>query len=442
MLGGALLVAAASTAAAQDSVDLGSYLGPGVVSPGAGNIGMRSGEQLSLRYYAGVSGIVDTNLQPFALDAQGNLLRIHNLYGVDVSGGAYGVHHWKRAQLGLDYSGDYRRYVNSDTFNGSDQNLTLGYTLQLSRRWSLDLRESAGTVSIATSQLANTAGTDSTSLITPATLLFDSRDTFLQSSANMTYFQSARTSFTFGGSGFLQDQKSLGLSNSGGYTATGTMQRRISKNLTLGATYTYSHFEFPAFHSNSDSNSYEGTFATALGQFWTFSLQAGATVTEVNSQLTFALSPELAALFGQPSVTENSYTRTIYPSGSAILERKFRRANLRFSYYRDLNSGNGSSGTARREGASVGFSYTGIRKVNIGVSGGHYNLVSIGQNTGTFATYNGSAGFTYTLGRGISVSARYDVNQQEIELGNYNRVSTRATLGLMFSPGNLPLALW
>jgi len=443
MLGGALLVAAASTAAGQqDSVDLSTYQGPGIISPGAGNIGLRSGEQVNLRYYAGVSGIVDTNLQPFVSDAQGNLIRIHNLYGVDVSGGAYGVHHWKRAQLGLDYRGDYRQYANSDALNGSDQNLTLGYTAQLSRRWTLDLREAAGTVSIATSQLASTPAIDGTALITPASLLFDSRTTFLQSSANMTYFQSARTSFTFGGSGFLQEQKVTGLSNSGGYTFTGSVQRRISKNTTLGATYTYSHFEFPVFHSNSDSNAYQGTFATALGQFWTFSLQAGATVTEVNNLLTFALSPELAALFGQASITENAYSHTIYPSGMATLERKFRRADLRFNYYRDLNSGNGSSGTARRESANVAFSYTGIRKVNIGVYGGYYNLVSIGQNTGAFTTYNGSAGFTYTLGHGVSVSARYDVNKQIIDIGHFDRVSTRATLGLMFSPGNLPLALW
>jgi hypothetical protein len=352
------------------------------------------------------------------------------------------VHQWKRSQLALDYRGDYRRYVNSNSYNGSDQNLTLGYTAQLSRRWTVDLRESAGTVSTSTSQLASTPATDGTSVVTPATLLFDARTTFAQSSANATYFQTARTSFTFGGSGFLQDQKSAGLSNSGGYNFTGSMQHRMTKNTTVGATYTYSHFEYPGFHSSSDSNSYQGTFATVLGQFWTFSLQAGATVTEVNSQLTFALSPELAALFGQPSITENAYTRTIYPSGAAVLERKFRRADLRFSYYRDLNSGNGSSGTARRESANVAFSYTGIRRLNIGVYGGHYTLASIGQNTGTFATFNGSAGFTYALGRGISLSARYDVNQQQIDLGNYNRTSTRATLGLVFSPGNIPLALW
>jgi len=442
MLGVALLVAAASMAAAQDSTGLANYQGPGVASLGAGNVGLRSGEQAELRYYAGVSGVVDTNLQPFELDAQGNLLRIHNLYGVQVNGGAYGTHRWKHSQLGLDYSGDYRRYVNSDSYNGSDQRLALGYTVQPSRRWTLDLRESMGTISIATDQQANTPSSDTNSVVSPTTLLFDARTTFLQSSAYATYSQSARTTITIGGSGFLSDQKSVGLSNSGGYTATGSMQRRMSKNTTLGIAYTYSHMEFPAFHSNSDSNSYHGTFATTLGQFWTFSLEAGATVTEINSQVTFALNPVLAALLGQSTITENAYSRTTYPSGSATLERRFRRANLRFNYSREVNSGNGATGTGRQESAGMAFSYTGIRKLNVGVYGGHYNLVSIGQNTGAFASYTGSAGFTYALGRAISVSARYDLNQQIIDIGNYKRTSTRAALGLVFSPGNVPLALW
>ena len=390
----------------------------------------------------GISGVVDTNLQPFVLDAQGNLLRIHNLYGVVVNGGAYGVHHWKRAQLGLDYGGNYQRHINEDSYNGSDQHLTLGLTVQPSRHWSVDLRESAGTVSMATSELINTPSNENTSILTPSTLLFDARTTFLQSSAYATYLQSARTSFTFGGSAFLQDQKASGLSNSWGYTMTGSGQHRMTKNTTLGVSYSHAHFEFPGYHSNSDSNSYHGTLATALGRFWTFSLEAGVTVSEVNSQLTFVLPPVLAAVFGVPTITEQVYTRTTYPSGTAMLQRKFRRANLTFNYTRGLGSGNGVSGTVREENANMSFSYTGIRKVNIGVSGGHYTLVSIGQNTGSYATFAGSAGFTYTLGRGISIAARYDVNQQEIDLGNYHRTSTRAMLGLQFSPGSVPLALW
>lgn len=442
VLGGTLMVAAASPVNAQDAGNLPSYQGPGVASLGAGSVGLRSGEQVELRYYAGVSGVVDTNLQPFQLDAQGNLIRVHNLYGVQVSGGAYGVHRWKRAQLGLDYAGDYTKHVNSDIYNGSDQRLSLGLTVQPTRRWSLDLRESAGTISTATSELVYTPSNDSASAFTPSSLLFDSRNTFAQSSAYATYLQSARTSFTFGGSTFLQEQKANGLTNSWGYTLTGSGQRRMTKATTIGVSYSYSHLEFPGYHSNSDSNSYHGTFATALGQFWTFSLEAGVTISEVNSQLTFALPPELVALFGVPSVTENVYTRTTYPSGTATLQRKFRRADLKFNYSRGLNSGNGVSTTGRLEAANMSFSYTGIRKLNIGVNGGHYTVVSIGQNTGTYATYAGSAGFTYALGRGINLSARYDVNQQQLDLGNFSRTSTRATLGLMFSPGTLPLSLW
>jgi hypothetical protein len=404
---------------------------------------MRSGEEGSLRVYGGISGIVDTNLLPFTLDAHGNPLRIHNLYGYEATGGAYGVHRWKRARLGLDYGGDYHRYVNSNIYNGSDQHLSLGYTLQPSRHWSVDVHENAGTYSIGTNELVYSPSSDATSAITPATLLFDSRTTFLQSSAYATYFESARNSFTFGGSGFLQDQKSAGLSNSGGYDFRGSMQRRITMTSTVGASYTYSHYEFPAFHNVSDSNTYHGTFATALGQFWTFSLEAGVTISEVNAQVTFALPPVLAALFGQPSITESSYAHSVYPSGSAVLQRKFRHASLAFNYNRALSTGNGASGTARMDNAFVAYSYTGIRKLNVGVTGGHYSLASVGgENTGTFSTYSGSAGITYGLGRGISVVARYDANQQYVEISNYKRTTTRATLGLLFSPGSVPLALW
>jgi hypothetical protein len=441
MLGGTLLIAAASTAAAQNSA-MPNYMGPGVASLGAGDIGMRSGEQLDLRFYAGVSGVVDTNLQPFTLDAQGNLLRIHNLYGVQANVGAYGMHRWKRALLGLDYGGNYHHYVNSDSYNGSDQHLNLGYTLEPSRHWTLDLHESVGTYSVVNSELSTAASNDPNSVFTPSLLLFDARTTFLQSSAYATYLQSARTSFTFGGSGFLQDQKQQGLSNSGGYTLTGSMQRRMSKASSVGFNYSYSHYEYPAFHSTSDSNTYHGTFATSIGRFWTFSVEAGITISEINSQITYQLGPELAALFGVPSLTENNYTRTLYPSGTATLQRKFRHASVAFHYNRGLYSGNGATGTARQENADMVFSYTGIRKVNLGVSGGHYVLTSIGQSTGKFTTFTGAAGITYTLGRGIGVTARYSVNQLQVDLGGYTRTSTGASVGLTFSPGAVPLALW
>jgi hypothetical protein len=116
VLSGSLLLVAASGLMAQDA-DQGSYQGPGVASPGVGTIGSRSGEQVDLRYYFGVSGVVDTSLVPVSIDSHGNLTVIPTLYGVEVTGGVYGVHNWKRAQLGLNYVGSYTRYVNYDIYD-------------------------------------------------------------------------------------------------------------------------------------------------------------------------------------------------------------------------------------------------------------------------------------------------------------------------------------
>src|SRR6266581_4320321 len=131
----------AATAAAQQT---DSYLGPGVLSRGVGDIGTRSGHQVDLRFYAGVSGIFDNQVQPVSVDSKGNLVRIDNLYGVEGNLGAYGVHNWRTAALGLNYRGTYRHYNEQSYFDGSDHMLDLGYTYRKSRRVVFDLRQLAG----------------------------------------------------------------------------------------------------------------------------------------------------------------------------------------------------------------------------------------------------------------------------------------------------------
>jgi hypothetical protein len=88
MLSGALLLVAASGLMAQNT-DQGSYQGPGISSPGVGDIGRRSGEQVELRYYLGVSGIADSSIAPVTTDSKGNLTHLPYLYGIEAGGGVY-----------------------------------------------------------------------------------------------------------------------------------------------------------------------------------------------------------------------------------------------------------------------------------------------------------------------------------------------------------------
>src|SRR5271166_4976255 len=107
----------ASTALAQTG---GGYLGPAVLSSGATGVGNRSGQQVDLRFYGGVSGFFDSSIQPVAVDSKGNLVTLKGLEGVEASVGVYGTHAWRSAQLGVDYKGLVRAYNGNSGYDGID----------------------------------------------------------------------------------------------------------------------------------------------------------------------------------------------------------------------------------------------------------------------------------------------------------------------------------
>jgi hypothetical protein len=259
----------ASTAAAQ----LGDYLGPGILTQGAGDIGTRAGQPVALRLFADVSGVYDTGIQPLALNSAGNLVQVNGLYGVEASVGVYGVHQWRQAQLGLDYRGNFRDYTNGTFYNGSDQQFLLGYTYQKSKRLYFDLQEVAGTLSRSIGAIPGEVLPIPTTVDQPTSLLFDDREYFTESSASVTYLLTSRTSLTAGGSGFVVRQQNAGLLGVDGYNFRGSIHHRMSRATTIGVDYSHQHFGYPGAFGQSDINSYTAIYATQIGRPWKFSLQ-------------------------------------------------------------------------------------------------------------------------------------------------------------------------
>ena len=96
--------------------------------------------------------------------------------------------------------------------------------------------------------------------------------------------------------------------------------------------------------------------------------------------------------------------------------RKFNRASLNFSYSQSVSPGNGVYLTSNlNEMAALPTDYTGIRKVNLSVSGGYYELSSLGQGIAPYRTATGGAGMTYSLPWSLHFVARYDYRYQKIE---------------------------
>jgi hypothetical protein len=163
---------------------------------------------------------------------------------------------------------------------------------------------------------------------------------------------------------------------------------------------------------------------------------------EVSGLQTVALNPVIAALLGQTSTIQAFYREDIYPSGDISLTRRFKTANLNFFYDQSVVPGNGVYLTSKSENGGASYSYTGIRKVNISVTGGYNRLNSLGQGIQPYSSGTGGAGMTYTLPWSLHFVARYDYHYQQIEDLTYKHTGYRVSAGLTFSPGKVPLSLW
>ncbi|MBZ5673410.1 MAG: hypothetical protein LAP61_04120 [Acidobacteriia bacterium] len=430
----AIVLACCSTMTAQIS----DYLGPGILTRGAGDIGTRAGQDVNLRFFANVNGIYDTGLQPYSVDGAGHLVTVDGLYGIETSLGVYGIHNFRHARLGLDYRGTYRHYTGNSFFDGTDHTLALGYTYQKSRRLVFDMRQTAGTVSQGTPFGNVLPVTDS--VVTPSSLLFDNRMNYLQSTLDVNFRLSEHTTLTLGGDGFGVWRKATGLIGMEGYTLRGAIQRRVTKRTTLGVSYQHTHYDYPKAFGESDVNSFSGTFATQLGQFWTVNVQGGAYVVEAQGLQQVAVAPEIAALLGVQTALQTFYQKSIFPQWNGTLTRRFQRATLSFQYQSGANGGNGVYLTSRQDNGNVNFSYTANRKWSFSASGGYSRLTGIGQNLQPYSQFTGGSGVTYALTHAIQVLAKYDARHQEITNGVYLQDSYRATIGISFSPADIPLA--
>jgi hypothetical protein len=432
----------AFTLASIASAQTAQYPGVGVLSGGSGDVGAHSGEQLDLRFYGELDAIYDTGLEPFSINSQGQLVQVNGLAGLQAALGVYGVHVWRRAQLGIDYRGTFRYYPDNTYYDGSDQALHFTYSVQPNRRINLSTRLTGGTSSLGlvSPALAYAPGEDTVEQ--PSLLLFDNRTYYLESGMNLSYLLDPRTSITVGGSGFFVDHHSAGLVNTEGYTVDGTFMRRITRGISLGANYKHMYYEFPGNFGESTVNQYTVRYKEDFGRSWTASVNGGVYQVESIGAQEVSFSPVVAALLGTSSGLQAFDQKDTYPAADARLTRKFKTAQISGYYTLGIAPGDGVYLTSRQNTTGASFSYTGVRHWSFSVAGGYYKLIPLTQAIKPFSQINGSAGVTYAIGKGFHATARVDGRQQVIDVNGYQRDSYRATVGVIFSPGPVPISLW
>ena len=444
LLGCALRLFAQSDSAQPDSSQANSgdeYSGPAILSRGETPAG-KTVAPVAFRPYIGVSGIYNTGLTPVSVNSTGQIPSTDS-YGLEVNGGAYIYHVWKNTTLGLDYRGDYRHY-SITSYDGTDNVLSLVLTHRLTRRVTFTLREQGGIYSLNNFLLSSPIGAlDPNYLQSPQNDIYNNRVIFAGVSGDLTYSLSRRLSFSFGAGGNLVRRQSSALYGMTGATARGDMQYRISRHTTIGVDYHFAHYEYTRGFGGSDIHSVGFDYSTQLSRHTQLSASIGAARLESNSLTQVTLDPAVAALLGQTVGIQAAHRLNYAPDMQARLGNTFHHSQFSVAYLNQVTPGNGIYLTSRNESGNASYSYSGVHHWNFGANGTYGRMTTLVQTASAYTVYGGGAGITRDLAKGLHAVLHVNAFHNAIaSTAAFKRTQYSATLGLSFSPGDVPLVLW
>ncbi|MDX2152044.1 MAG: hypothetical protein SFV54_15000 [Bryobacteraceae bacterium] len=418
----------------------GGYSGPSILSRGSSQAGRRGAETLRFRFFANVNGTYDSGLLAAATNEQGEL-EPQDSVGVQAILGAYGYKSFRRSLVGLEYRGDYRHYTNAQFFNGSNQYLALNLEAQPKRRVGFVLRPTVGMLTRPVGGFVPLSGNWS-DVALPVAELFDNRTFFAQLYGAMVWQKSARLSFSAGGQAVGMWRRTRALADVRGSGAMGDVAYRLSRQSTLFGSYNFLHFAFPGGFGGSDIHQTIGGYARQIGRYWTFSVAGGAIRIEFQGLRRTAVDPVVAALTGQRTTIEAFYALNYVPYGQISLGRSFRKSTVTASYTRGVNPGNGLFLTSKTETASLQVSHTALRRWHLSASASYVSLGSVSPGFGSFETISGGGGVSYRLNSLLHFVTRVDLRRAELQATRFTVDAARVSVGVAFTPGDIPLSLW
>ena len=417
------------------------YSGPAILSRGE-TPGAQTAAPIAFRPYIGLSGIYDTGLVPVSVTSTGGIPS-SDLYGVELNLGAYTYHVWKHTTLGLDYRGDFRHY-STTYWDGTDQFLSLILTHRPTKRVTFTLRNQAGIYSLSSYSLSSPLGAvDPNYLQLPQNDIYDSRVIFAAVSGDLTYRLTHRLSFNIGGDGTLVRRQSTALYGMTGAVARGDLEYRLSRHSTLGADYRFTYFDYTRGFGNTDIQSVGLNYSTQFSPHVQLSARIGGARVESTSLTEVTLDPAIAALLGESVAIQAAYRLNYVPDMQVRLMDTFRRSQFTLEYLNQVVPGNGVYLTSRNNSGSASYSYSGVRHWNFSVGGSYGRMSTLVQTIGAYTAYGAGVGITRDLGKGLHTVLRLDERHYDIATSAaFTHTEFRASLGLSFSPGDVPLVLW
>jgi len=431
-------------ATAQEEESLDTYQGPSILSRGGSSTaGERAGRLVDFQIWGDLSGVYDSDLAGLIVGPNGQLETSGADYGLNAGGGVVGSKTWRHDQLSIDYTGHIRHYAQNSFYDGTDQLLQLDWKHTISRHLRLEVHDVGGITSVSYGDFAY-APLRTTDLIgLPSNQLFDNRTMFDDLGAQLIWQKTARLSFGFGGDGFLTDYRATGLASMRGAQGRLDAVYRLSRQQKVYLTYNLIRFDYQHAFGQSTMNMYAAGYSLDIGRRWTLETQGGVYAVHTIGLIEQPLPPAIALILGQSFTIVVSDRHVYVPDGQARLTRRFSRSALDIGGAEEVSPGDGVYLTSRSRRAYVNYSVVGSRRLTFAMTAGYNSLSSIGQqNIGQYRGYLGGAGATWRINGILNGIARYDFYNYNTGISNFHQNENRVTVGIAFSTGDRPLAIW
>jgi hypothetical protein len=419
--------------------------GPAILSRGDAPASMAS-TQVDFHPFVNIAGIYAAGLSGVFYNSQGTTLGNISSEGIQLSFGVSGLHSWKHTKLGLDYVGSISHYSNTAIFgNLQNQSFLLSLTRQIGPHAVFTLREDAQIASqpIASPSLPQTVAFDPASAYNPTTDFYDNRTIFLTQQASFVFQKSARLSFDLGGLGSLTERQAAGLYSITGAGASADAQYRLTSHSTFGATYNYTHFVYHGTFNATDVQTVSGTYATRFTRSLEFSGYAGVSNSQTKFLSVVPIDPAIAILIGLSSATVIRYGSIYHPTYGGRLSQTFQHGVLFLSCSYAVTPGNGLFLTSTAFNVSSGYNYTSSKTWALGLTTAYSRAESVANVVGEYGGYSGGFSASRKLRNSLHLTAAANAYKYEsATFAGYNRLTYSASLGLAFSPGNVPLRVW
>jgi len=423
----------------------GQYAGPAILSRGDAPAAMEA-PQIKFQPFLSVTASYTSGLAGIAVNSQGNLPSV-SAYGVTFSGGISGSHSWRHTHLGLDYHASYTDYSGSgnSAYNSLSQSLAFGLAHQFTRHIKFSLREAVGMFSFNNPNvgLTQTVPFDASQSGIPTSDFYYTRTIYSTTQADLVIQKSTRLSFDLGGGLFINRYASSALYGVTGEDAMGDFQYRLSRRATIGANYSFTHYSFTGILSNSDIHGASLTYGLRISRTVEFSGYGGFMRAETKFIQSVPVDPNVAALLGITSTTTLVHHINWMPNFAGRLSKTFARGVLYVSGGETIVPGNGLFLTSRAASVNGGYGYTGLRRWSLGVGCTYTTALSIGNVNGSYGNISGSFSMSRSLGHSLSFVASYAANQyRSPDFTHYNRLIYTGSVGIGWSPGDIPLRIW